>query len=222
VANCTWFGIEKKGTGDRRPGTEAAPRRERGERGEGGVALLPLRVSRIFGVCALFGVAALATVGVTGCGYRLVGYSSNLPTNLSKLYVAHFVNQSTRAELDQRLTEQITQEWVRRGRFQLVSQAEQADAVLSGTITSAATTAVRFDELGRASEYQMIVTADVQLVDRTGEKPVTLWHDARFSRSMSYQIDVNAANYFDREVEAMERLARDFARGLVVTILEGF
>jgi outer membrane lipopolysaccharide assembly protein LptE/RlpB len=167
-------------------------------------------------------LALAAALGLPGCGYHLIGLSSNLPARLTKLHVAPLVNQTTRAELDQRLTEQITQEWVRRGRFQLVSQADQADAVLSGRIVSANVMPVRFDSVGRASEYQLQVTADIQLVDRTGEKPVVLWHDAHFSRSTSYQVDVNATNYFDRDVQAIEQLALDFARGLVVTILEGF
>jgi outer membrane lipopolysaccharide assembly protein LptE/RlpB len=167
-------------------------------------------------------LALAATYGLPGCGYHLVGLSSSLPAHLTKLHVAPLVNLTTRVELDQRLTEQITQEWVRRGRFQLVSQADQADAVLSGRITSANVTPVRFDSVGRASEYQLTVTADIQLVDRTGEKPVVLWHDAQFSRNTSYQVDVNAANYFDRDVQAIDQLARDFSRSLVVTILEGF
>jgi hypothetical protein len=156
------------------------------------------------------------------CGYRLVGTSSNLPATLQKLYVAPLVNQTARAELDQRITEEVAQEWVRRGRFQLVSAAEQADVVMSGTIVNAAVVPVQFDQEGRATQYQLTVTADVQLVDRTGEKPVTLWHDARFSRSSPYDVNVNSANYFDKEVQAIEQLSRDFARGLVVTILEGF
>jgi len=51
---------------------------------------------------------------------------------------------------------------------------------------------------------------------------VTLWRDQQFSRSISYQVDVNATDYFDREVDAIDRISRDFSRGLVVTILEGF
>jgi hypothetical protein len=35
-------------------------------------------------------------------------------------------------------------------------------------------------------------------------------------------VDVEAADYFDREVEAMNELSRDFARALVATIIEGF
>jgi outer membrane lipopolysaccharide assembly protein LptE/RlpB len=159
---------------------------------------------------------------LAGCGYHLVGASSNLPAKLQKLYVAPFVNQTGRSELDQRLTEQVTQEWVRRGRFQLVASADLADAVLSGTISSAGSNPVQFDSLGRATQYQLTVVADVQFVDRTGEKPVVLWHEARFSRSVAYQVSVSVTTYFDQEIQAMDSLALDFARGLVVTVLEGF
>lgn len=165
---------------------------------------------------------ALGVLAAGGCGYHLVGASSTLPARLQKLYVAPFVNQSGRAELDQRLTQAVTQEWVRRGRFQLVSSAEQADVVLSGTVTAAVTAPVQFDSVGRATQYQLTVMADIQFVDRTGPKPIVIWRDQHFSRSTSYQVDVNAINYFDQSVEAMDTLSSDFARGLVVTILEGF
>jgi len=164
----------------------------------------------------------LAVGWVAGCGYHLVGVSGNLPPKLTRLYVAPFVNQTGRAELDQRLTEEVTQEWLRRSRFQLVSSADEADAVLSGSVVAATVAPVRFDEQGRATEYQLTVAADVQLVDRTGEKSVVIWRDPRFSRTVSYEVDASTVSYFDREIEAMERVARDFARGLVVTILEGF
>ena len=84
-------------------------------------------------------VALVAGATLAGCGYRLVGAAGAgaIPARLQSLHIVPFVNQTTRAELGQRLTEEITQEWVRRGRFQLVSNPDQADAVLSGTITTA-------------------------------------------------------------------------------------
>jgi Lipopolysaccharide-assembly len=165
------------------------------------------------------GLAVLASLA---CGYHLVGTSSNFPARLKNLYVAPFVNRTPRAELDQRITEEITQEWVRRGRFQVVSKAEDADVVLSGTVTGAATQPVRFDTQGRATEYILAVSADVEFVDRTGQKPVVLWRDPHFVRTITYDVDVSSVNYFDREVEAMQQVAQDFARGLVVTIMENF
>jgi outer membrane lipopolysaccharide assembly protein LptE/RlpB len=174
--------------------------------------------NRLLQAVALFSSVLM----VQGCGYHLVGLSSNLPPKLQTLYVAPLVNQSARAEVDQRLTEQISQEWVRRGRFQLVSSADKADAVLSGSVKSAVVNPVQFDPQGRATQYQLTVTVDVQLVDRTGEKPVVLWRDQQFSRNSSYPVDPLAANYFDREVEAVDTLSRNMARDIVTTILEGF
>ena len=173
---------------------------------------------------ALTGLAlvALTLVASVSCGYHLVGASSNLPPTLQKLFISPFVNQTGRPELDQRLTEQLSLEWVKRGRLQLVTRADQADAVLSGTILSAGVAPVQFDQSGRAIQYQLTVVADVQLVDRTGEKPVVLWHEPRFSRSVAYQVSVSATAFFDQEVQAMDSMAQDFARGLVVAILEGF
>jgi outer membrane lipopolysaccharide assembly protein LptE/RlpB len=170
-------------------------------------------------LAALVGAAAVVAAG---CGYHLVGLSSNLPPKLKTLYVSPFVNQSGRSEVDQRLTEQISQEWVRRGRFELMSNGDRADAVLSGTVKSAVVNPVQFDPQGRATQYQLTVTIDVQLVDRTGEKPVVLWRDERFSRNASYPVDPLAKDYFDREVEALDTLSRTMARDLVTTILEGF
>ena len=76
--------------------------------------------------------------------------------------------------------------------------------------------------VSRRSHDAAIVTTVAQKTDRTGEKPVVLWRDQRFTRVISYEVTPDTTNYFDREVQSMERLARDFARGLVVTILEGF
>jgi outer membrane lipopolysaccharide assembly protein LptE/RlpB len=163
-----------------------------------------------------------ALVVLAGCGYHLVGTSSNLPKGLQTLFVSPFINQTTRSEVDQRLTEQVAQEWVRRGRFHLVPSGNQADAVLSGTVKSAVVNPVQFDTQGRATQYQLTVIIDVQLVDRTGEKPVILWHDAQFSRNTSYPVDPLARDYFDREVQALDILSQTMARDLVTTILEGF
>jgi outer membrane lipopolysaccharide assembly protein LptE/RlpB len=175
-------------------------------------------------ICSRARVAATALVLALsgGCGYHLVGTSSNLAPRLQTLYVAPLINQTARSEVDQRLTEQISQEWVRRGRFQLVSTGDKADAVLSGTVKSAIVNPVQFDQQGRATQYQLTVTIDIPLVDRTSEKQVVLWRDEQFSRNTAYPVDPLAKDYFDREVEALDTLSRGMARDLVTTILEGF
>lgn len=169
----------------------------------------------------------LALAGVTlamgaGCGYHLVGTSSYLPANLKTLYVATFTNHTKWTDMDQRLTEAVTREWVRRRRFTIVSSPKGADLKLEGTIKGVGISPVRFDQQGRATEYQMTLVASVKLIDQTGKKPKVLWEDKSFSRRTSYQVDVSAVDYFDRQLEAIDRVSGEFARSLVSAVLEGF
>ena len=167
-------------------------------------------------------VISAAAATVAGCGYHLVGTSSFLPEDMKILYVAPFENLTTWADMDQRLGEALNREWVRRRRFELVNQAKGADVILKGVISTITVAPVTFDDNGRATEYQMTLRASVQLVDPRGDEPEVLWEDKGFSRQSSYDVDESAVNYFDRQMESMEILSRDFARSLVSAVLEGF
>jgi len=158
----------------------------------------------------------------TSCGYHLVGTSSALPEDLKTLHIATYKNLTSWPDMDQRLTEAVVREWVRRRRFELVDTERGSDLVLRGVITSIVVAPVTFDQSGRALEYQMTLTSQVQLEDVRGSKPVVLWLDKAFSRRTSYEVNRAAANYFDRQIEAMEEISEEYARALVTSVLEGF
>ena len=157
-----------------------------------------------------------------GCGYHLVGTSTYLPENIQSLHIELFANQTARADMDQRVAEALNLEWVRRGRFQLVDRAEDADIVLSGTMTRLSIIPVSFDDSGRATEYQMTLLTEVRLHDVREEDPVLLWENKAFSRRTSYAVDEDAVDYFDRQREAMDELSTYYSRALVSAVLEGF
>ena len=167
-------------------------------------------------------IALLLVLEMTSCGYHLVGTTSFLPEDIETLHVEKFVNQTKWVDMDQRLMEALTLEWVRRRRLQLVDNPGQADVVLSGTIQRLAVIPVSYDDQGRANEYQMSLQAMVQLKDVRAEEAEVLWEDKAFSRRTSYAVDPVAVNYFDRQNIAMTELSSDFARALVTAVLEGF
>jgi outer membrane lipopolysaccharide assembly protein LptE/RlpB len=167
-------------------------------------------------------VVLLLVAELSGCGYHLVGTTSFLPEDIHTLYVEKFVNQTKWVDMDQRLMEALTLEWVRRRRLQLVDTPGQADVVLSGTIQRLAVIPVSYDDQGRANEYQMSLQAMVQLKDVRGDEAEILWEDKAFSRRTSYAVDPVAVNYFDRQNVAMDELSSDFAGALVTAVLEGF
>jgi len=164
----------------------------------------------------------LLLLALSGCGYHLVGTSTYLPDDVQSLHVELFANQTARADMDQRVAEALNLEWVRRGRFQLVDHAENADIVLSGTMTRLMVIPVSFDESGRATEYQMTLLTEVRLNDVRGEDPVLLWENKAFSRRTSYAVNEEAVDYFDRQREAMNELSTEYSRALVSAVLEGF
>jgi outer membrane lipopolysaccharide assembly protein LptE/RlpB len=167
-------------------------------------------------------VALVLLAEMSACGYHLVGTSSFLPEEIETLYVENFKNQTRWVEMDQRLMEAMTLEWVRRRRLRLVDSAERADVVLSGVIQRLIVIPVSYDEQGRANEYQMSLQAMVQLNDVRGDEPKLLWEDKAFSRRTSYQVDPRAEDYFDRQNIAMDVLSSEFSSALVTAVLEGF
>lgn len=188
--------------------------------------LLAVAVAVPVPLCYRLAVRRLSIVSLVlllaGCGYHLVGTSSYLPPEIQSLHVKLFENRTARGDMDQRVAEALNLEWVRRGRFQLVDRPDQADIVLSGTMTRLSVIAVTFDESGRATEYQMTLVTEVRLEDVRGDEPVLLWEDKAFSRRTSYAVSEDAVDYFDRQREAMDELSREYSRALVSAVLEGF
>ncbi len=164
----------------------------------------------------------LSGLALSSCGYHLVGTTSFLPEDIQTLYVESFKNQTQWVDMDQRLMEALTLEWVRRGRLRLVESPAKADVVLKGVIQRLAVIPVSYDDQGRANEYQMSLQAEVQLEDVRGDDDEVLWEDRAFSRRTSYLVDPNAVNYFDRQNLAMDELSDVFASALVTAVLEGF
>jgi outer membrane lipopolysaccharide assembly protein LptE/RlpB len=160
-------------------------------------------------------------LALAGCGYALVGTGRGaLPPNVKTVYVAQFQNDTSKVGLEQRITEAVLRELSARARLEPVRNREAADAELTGKLVSYAVDPVRFDQTGRAIEYQITVNAKVTLVDRASEKPI--FDNPGFLYRQPYLVPNASGTYFDVETAAVEELARPFARSLVTTILEGF
>lgn len=68
-------------------------------------------------------------------------------------------------QVEQILTEKIRTEFIGRGRYTVIPDAEGADAVVTGTVTSVTVTPVSFTEQQLASRYQFALTMDVEFTD---------------------------------------------------------
>jgi outer membrane lipopolysaccharide assembly protein LptE/RlpB len=163
----------------------------------------------------------LPLVLLAGCGYALVGKGNFLDPAVHSIAVPAFVNRTTRVELEQRVTQAVAEEFVSRGRLRLVTDPKQADVILHGSIDSFGIFPVGFNPQGRATQYQISITAKIELVDHRAEDKV-LWKNDQYRFTENYQVDVTNTDAFDQESRAIREIAVRFAETLVTNLLEGF
>jgi outer membrane lipopolysaccharide assembly protein LptE/RlpB len=168
----------------------------------------------------LAGLLAGAVAILSGCGYALVGKASTLPESVKVVQFVTLENRTPKVSLEQRLSAEIARELASRGRFKVQSTAEGANAVLSGAVSGFDLYPVSFDSQGRATDYQVRVTAQVSL--KTLPDGTVLWQNPAYTFRDNYQFSASAASYVDRENEAIDKVAGRFAQSLVTSLLEGF
>jgi hypothetical protein len=174
--------------------------------------------------------AALLALATSTCGYALVGRGVTVDPSIRKIGVPLFKDVTGKAGLDQKITQKVIEELLKRGRFDVVQSAADVDAVVEGQITGYHTVPVGFSEgaqpgqpasgATQASRYAITLTARVKYA-KTGQAD-PIWANDAFSFRDEYELGENPEDFFDREEQAIERLATSFARSLVAAMLEAF
>jgi hypothetical protein len=183
-------------------------------------------------VRALFALIVLiaAPVMASGCGYSLAGRGSALPATIRSVGIPLFENATPVFELEQLMTEKVRLEFISRGKYRVQPDAPGADAVLLGGITSVTITPTSFNSDQQATRYAFSMVVKVEFRDATTNR--ILYENPSLSFREEYEVAGNVtglsvsqpdANAFlGSNSEAKERLANDFARSVVSSILEAF
>jgi hypothetical protein len=171
---------------------------------------------------------ALAAVLLTlpGCGYALLGRGTSVDPSIKRIGVPVFKDSTGKPGLDQKVTQMVIEELLKRGGFAVVKEATGVDAVVEGELINYSAAPIGFSEEGqlgqtetRASRFAIILTARVRYAKVGAEEPI--WVNDAFLVRDEYDI-ADPANFVDREDQAIERLVQAFARSLVASMLEGF
>jgi hypothetical protein len=144
-----------------------------------------------------------------------------------------FVNGTGKPSLDQKITQRVIEELLRRGRFDVVQERAGVDALVEGEILRYDAQPVGFstnDATGtpaspapsttQASRYAITVTAKIRYAKVNAPEPI--WSNDAFQFRDEYEVGSDPATFFDREEQAIDRLATSFARSLVAAMLEAF
>jgi Lipopolysaccharide-assembly len=166
-------------------------------------------------------LAACSVLLAVACGYRVAGTASRLPPDIKTIAIPVFTNKSTRFRIEQKVSAALTREFIERTDFRVTPDPSGADAELKGTIHSVRSGVVTFDpNTGRATTFQIQVTASIELIDLHTKKVV--FSNPNYVFREEYQVSQSNAALYEESDPALDRLSQDFARTLVTDVLENF
>lgn len=165
---------------------------------------------------------ASAALGAVGCGYGLIGRTSNLPDDINGIFVQTLENRTTRQQINLFLTEAIVQEFVTRRRFDVVSSAGTADAVLSGVLTAYIVRPVEFGVDGRATRYEFTIRTNMEFKRQPSGEVLWAQTDYVYRGDFELSVDEGQGTVIDNEDPTIQLVSREFAQTLVIDMLEGF
>jgi outer membrane lipopolysaccharide assembly protein LptE/RlpB len=167
-------------------------------------------------LCAVLLMASVAA----GCGYTVAGRATRIPPNVHTIAVLPLVNKTSTYRIEQRMTSAVVREFLERTKYRIVPTDNDADAVLSGEISSIEASAVTYDyTTGRATTMLVTVTMKVRLEDRDHK---VLYENNNYVFRQPYEISTDVTSFFQEEGPALDRMSQDFASRLVADVLENY
>jgi Lipopolysaccharide-assembly len=165
----------------------------------------------------------ITVIGLSGCGYGLVGRGAGFDPTIKKIGVPLFRDNTGKTGLDQKITQKVTEELLKRGKIDIVQSIVGVDAIVEGEIVSYQETPVGISGSSTAttaSRYAITLTAKVKYF-KPGEA-LPIWQNDAFVYRDEYDLGSNPASFFDQADQGVDRLAQAFARSLVAAMLEAF
>ena len=117
--------------------------------------------------------AYLALLCLIGCGYQFAGRSDLFPKDIHSVYVEPFLNRTRDVGLGTEITTALRGELYRRGELQLVDQADQADAILSGVVRSFDSLTASVNQNAEVLQFEATLIVDTTF--RRREPSEILW-----------------------------------------------
>jgi len=169
--------------------------------------------------CRLAVVLLLCLVGI-GCGYHTARHNTTIPENVRTIAIPAFTNETQTYKIEQMLTAAVVREMITRTHYHVVSQADDAEATLRGTVLATYTTPMTYDsKTGRAASVLVVISMAVTLQEKDGK---VLYQNPSYLFREQYEVSRDPNSFFEEDTPALQRLSRDFAQTLVSNLLEGF
>ena len=156
----------------------------------------------------LLGVLAIYVVAATSC-FRYSFTGTSIPEGVNTVYIPFFPDQSNSGlgDLSDRLNEALVNRFVVQSRLQLANNAEEADAVIDGRITSYSNRPFSISGDEQATQNQVQIRVQASFLYTADDAP--LW-DKAFNGNFTFDpLDDPVNGERDAANEALNQIANN-------------
>ncbi len=167
----------------------------------------------------------LMLLGVCGClaacaseGAVYTPQAQIMPQHIKKVAVRQILNKTEVFALEDKFYNEIYDEFLRNGTYQIVAENNGAEGVVVTTISRYLNVPIQYDSQLIPTVYRMDIWLDVVLMDKTTNTPV--WREPAFLGTQIYAASTLPGGM--TEVQARDVVFQKLARDIVKRTVEGF
>lgn len=167
----------------------------------------------IFIVCACAALAACASEGAVYTPQAQI-----MPQHIKKVAVRPILNRTEVFALEDKFYNELYDEFLRNGTYQIVSENNGAEGVVITTISRYLNVPIQYDSQLIPTVYRMDIWLDVVLMDKTTNQPV--WREPAFLGTQVYAASTLPGGM--TEVQARDMVFEKLSKDIVKRTVDGF
>lgn len=167
----------------------------------------------LFVACVCAALAACASEGAVYTPQAQI-----MPQHIKKVAVRPILNRTEVFALEDKFYNELYDEFLRNGTYQIVSENNGAEGVVITTISRYLNVPIQYDSQLIPTVYRMDIWLDVVLMDKTTNEPV--WREPAFMGTQIYAASTLPGGM--TEVQARDVVFEKLSKDIVKRTVEGF
>ncbi len=166
-------------------------------------------------------VLILAVAGFIACGSEGAYYKPQaqiMPQHIRKIAVRQILNKTEVFALEDKFYDELYDEFLRNGSYQIVPENDGAEGVVVTTISRYLNVPIQYDSQLIPTVYRMNIWLDVVFMDKTTNAPV--WREPAFMGTQIYAASTLPGGM--TEVQARDVVFEQLSRDIVKRTVDGF
>ena len=164
----------------------------------------------------LAGAAALAACASEGAVYK--PQAQIMPQHIKKIAVRQILNRTEVFALEDKFYNELYDEFLRNGTYQIVSENADAQGVVATTISRYLNVPIQYDGQLIPTVYRMDIWLDVVLIDKSTNAPV--WREPALLGTQIYAASTLPGGM--TEVQARDVVFEKLSKDIVKRTVDGF